>query len=178
MVNDLKTLESDRWKYVNDLNISEVIPKHTQSNIQHELDYISNWCDRNYMKLNPKKCKELKVYFQRNSPDLTQLTIDGTPLETISSHKLLGLRIQNDLKWNEHVDFITKKAARRLYIIRSLKRNGVPEHNLVSMYTSLIRSILDYGCAVWHTSFASLMRRLNAYRSDFSELYIYPTAKL
>ena len=52
-------------------------------------------------------------------------------LEMISSHKLLGLQIQNDLKWNEHVDTITKKAARRLYIIRTLKRSGVPEEDLI-----------------------------------------------
>ena len=85
-------------EYVDDLTISEVIPKHSQSNMQHELDYISNWYDRNYMKLNPKKCKELRVNFQRALPDLAQLTIDGTSLETINSHKLLGLHIQNDLK--------------------------------------------------------------------------------
>jgi hypothetical protein len=51
-------------------------------------------------------------------------------IETISSHKLLGLQIQDDLKWNEHVDIITKKAARRWYIVRTLKRNGVPENYL------------------------------------------------
>ena len=157
MVNDLKTLQSDRWKYVDDLTISDVIPKHSQSNMQHELDYISNWCDRNYMKLNPKKCKELRVNFQRALPDLAQLTIDGTSLETINSHKLLGLHIQNDLKWNEHVDIITKKAAKRLYIIRTLKSSGVPDDDLISIYTSLIRSILDYGCAVWHTCLPSFL---------------------
>ena len=157
MVNDLTTLQSDRWKYVDDLTISEVIPKHSQSNMQHELDYISNWCESNYMKLNPKKYKELRVNFQRALPDLAQLTIDGTPLETISSYKLLGLQIQNDLKWNEHVDIITKKAAKRLYIIRTLKRSEVPDDDLISIYTSLIRSILDYGCAVWHTCLPSFL---------------------
>ena len=68
--------------------------------MQHELDYISNWCESNHMKLNPKKYKELRVNFQRALPDLAQLTVDGTPLETISSYKLLGLQIQNDLKGN------------------------------------------------------------------------------
>ena len=181
MVNDLKTLQSGHWEYVDDLTSSEVIPKHSQSNMQHELDNISNWCDRNYMKLNPKKCKELRVNFQRALPDLAQLTIDGTSLETINSHKLLGLHIQNDLKWNEHVDIITKKAAKRLYIIRTLKRSGVPDDDLISIYTSLIRSILDYGCAVWLTCLPpSLLRRLNVCRSDFSELYFrtYLTVKL
>ena len=157
MVNDLKTLQSGRWKYVDDLTISEVIPKHSQSNMQHELDCISNWCDRNYMKLNPKKCKELRVNFQRAQPELPQLTIDGTSLETINSHKLLGLHIQKYLKWNEHVDIITKKAAKRLYIIRTLKRSGVPDDDLISIYTPLIRSILDYGCAVWHTCLLSFL---------------------
>ena len=95
MVNDLITLESDHWKYVDDLSISEVIPKHSQSNMQHELDYISNWSVENYMKLNPKKCKELRVNFQRDLPELPQLTIDGIPLEMISSHKLLGLHSSN-----------------------------------------------------------------------------------
>ncbi len=66
MVNDLNTLQSDSWKYVDDLTISEIIPKYSHSNMQHELDHISNWCDLNYMKLNPKKCKELRVNFQRN----------------------------------------------------------------------------------------------------------------
>ena len=37
MVNDLITLESDHWKYVDDLAISEVIPKHSQSNMQHDI---------------------------------------------------------------------------------------------------------------------------------------------
>ena len=60
----------------------------------------------------------MRVNFQRDLLELPQLTIDGTPLETISSRKLLGLHIQNDLKWNEHVDTITKKAAGRLYVIR------------------------------------------------------------
>ena len=184
MVNDLKTLQSDRWKYVDDLTISEVIPKHSQSNMQHELDYISNWCDRNYMKLNPKKCKELRVNFQRALPDLAQLTIEGTSLETINSHKLLGLdlHIQNDLKWNGHVHIITiiiiiiiitKKAAKRLYIIRTLKRSGVPDDDLISIYTHLLFApfwIMVALCGI-HAFPPSLLRRLNVYISDFFELY-------
>ena len=64
--------------------------------MQHELDHISNWCDRDYTKLNPKMCKAFRVNFQRYLTDLRQLTIDGTPLETISSHKLLGFQTQNE----------------------------------------------------------------------------------
>ena len=114
------------------------------------------------MKLNPKKCKELRVNFQRALPDLTQLTVDGTSIETINSHKLLGLHIQNDLKWNEHVDIITKKAAKRLYIIRTLNRSGVPVDDLMYIHIS-------HSLHFW--IMVALLRRLNVYRSDCSELY-------
>ena len=50
------------------------------------------------MKLNTKKCKELRVCFLRESPDLSSLLIDGHALEVVRSHKVLGLVIQNDLK--------------------------------------------------------------------------------
>ena len=49
------------------------------------------------MKLSPQKCKELRVNFKRALPDLAQLTINGASLETINSHKLLGLHIQNGM---------------------------------------------------------------------------------
>ena len=177
MVNDLNKLQSDSWKYVDDLTISEIIPKYSHSNMQHELDHISNWCDLNCMKLNPKKCKELRVNFQRNLPslpELSQLTINGTIIETATNHKLLGLQIQDDLKWNAHVENITKKAAKRLYIIRILKRSGLPEDDLISIYISLIRSILDYTCAVWHTRLPCyLVERIECIRKCFFRI-IYP----
>ena len=91
MVNDLKTLESD-------LTISEVIKKYSQSNMQQELDCISNWCDQNYMQLNPEKCKELIFNFRRDFPKSPLLTIDQTTLETVSSRKLLRYQFQNELK--------------------------------------------------------------------------------
>ena len=100
------------------------------------------------MQLNPIKCKEWRLNFRRDFPEVPQLTIDEATFETVSSPKLLGCQFQNDLKWNKHVDFITTKAARRLYSIRTLKRSGVPEDYLISIYKSLIRSIMHYGWAV------------------------------
>ncbi len=40
MVNDLNTLQSDSWTYVDDLTISEIISKYSHSNMQHELDHL------------------------------------------------------------------------------------------------------------------------------------------
>ncbi|PFX28294.1 hypothetical protein AWC38_SpisGene7008 [Stylophora pistillata] len=145
MVNEL-TPTSSFWKYFDDLTIAEVLPQEGSSTIQTTLDDISTWCSSNYLKLNPKKCKELRICFLRNPPTLLQLTNYNTSIEVVESHKLLGVLIQDDLKWHSHILSITKKAAQRLYILRVLRRNGLPPKDLLSVYTALIPSVLEYAC--------------------------------
>ena len=41
--------------------------------------------------------------------------IEGKEVELVTSTKLLGLTIANDLTWNDHVTEITKKASKRLF---------------------------------------------------------------
>ena len=76
------------------------------SSLSAELDQISNWTYENLIKINKKKCKELRINFPRDPPVLTQLTIVGIPIEVGNSYKLLGLQIQDDMKWSEHIDII------------------------------------------------------------------------
>jgi hypothetical protein len=69
------------------------------------------------------------------------LMIDNQRLHIVMSQKILGLTIQNDLKWGLHIDEIVGKAFKRLHIIRVLRRAGVPAQELVHIYISLIKSI-------------------------------------
>ena len=41
--------------------------------------------------------------------------------ETVSSTKVLGVTISSGLKWSVHIDSITTKAAKRLYLLGQLK---------------------------------------------------------
>ena len=66
------------------------------------------------------------------------------PFERVSTAKVLGMNISDDLKWNTHVDAITTKAAKRLYLLKQLKRANVRTEDLIRLYCSCIRSVLDY----------------------------------
>ena len=48
-----------------------------------------------------------------------------------------------------HCDYIVKKANRRLYALRQLKKCKVPSADIVHIYCALIRSILEYASAVF-----------------------------
>ena len=61
------------------------------------------------------------------------------------------MRIRNDLKWSSRVDLITNKAAKRLYLLRQLKRADVAMVKLVNFCCSWIRSVLEYACQLFHS---------------------------
>ena len=58
-----------------------------------------------------------------------------------------------------HCDYIVKKANRRLYALRHLKKCKVPSADIVHVYCALIRSILEHAPAV----FADLPKYLDCY---------------
>ena len=103
------------------------------------------------MKLNGKKCKEMIVSFARSENDIPRLLIDGLPLDLVSSFKILGLTMNNKLNWQDNTKGLVKKASKRLYIIRVLQRCGLSSNDLLLVYFSMVRSILEYVCPVWHT---------------------------
>ena len=101
MINDLalkSPLKANHWKYVDDMSLLEVINIDTPSRLQSDLDQISNWSTSNNINLNPKKCKEMVICPLKITPDIDSLSINDIPLDRVSSHKLLGLKLMDTLK--------------------------------------------------------------------------------
>ena len=59
--------------------------------------------------------------------------------------------MNNKLNWQDNTKELVKKASKRLYIIRVLQRCGLSSNDLLLVYFSMVRSILEYACPVWHT---------------------------
>ena len=85
------------------------------------------------------------------------LKIKDHQLELVTSYKVLGLVIQNNLKWNNHIDSIVTKASKRLHILRVLRHSGIEISDLITIYTALIWSLQEYCCVVWHHALPSYL---------------------
>jgi hypothetical protein len=72
-------------------------------------------------------------------------------IESVSQAKVLGVTISSDLSWNAYVDEIISKARKRVYMIYQLKRAGINQNNLIRIYVSVIRPVVEYACPVWQT---------------------------
>ena len=143
-INDLSLPKGcHMWKFADDTTVSEVVPPTNHSTLQQTADFIHDWSQENHLQPKPIKCKEARTCFKRTPPCFSQVTIEGVEFEIVSSAKGLVVVISSDLKWSAHIDSITTKAAKRLYLLRQLKRAGIAHSDLVRFYCSVIRSILN-----------------------------------
>ena len=137
-------------KYVDYLTLVEPISASQPSVMQEHLDNFEEWAATNYMKLNPKKCASMKVSFLLNNPQEPPLTISNIPLQEVQVAKILGVNINDDLRWSVHVAEILKKANGRLYMLKLLKRFNLPHDDLVTIFTGFVRPLAEYAAPVWH----------------------------
>ncbi len=82
------------------------------------------------------------------------ITIGDDCFRKVKSYKLLGVWLDDDLKWTANTAHIIKKAVKRLYLLNVLKRYNAPVKDLKTFYTDVIRSVLE--CQIWNGSFTSV----------------------
>ncbi len=92
------------------------------------------------------------VDFRRNPPALPPLTIMDSTGAAVESLRFLGTTISQDLKWDNHIDSIAKKAQQRLYFLRQLRKFNLPQELLKQFYSAIIESVLCSSITVWFGS--------------------------
>ena len=141
--------------YVDDSTLFDICDRNDVSLIQESVDIAARWTEQNDMKIYSEKSKEIIISFAQDGNfrnTITNIKIDGREIAQVCRTKLLGVIISQDLTWNKHVDNIVKKAGKRLYMLYQLKRAGITQKDLVSLYISVVRPVLEHACPVWHTN--------------------------
>ena len=96
MINDLglsTKLGCNRWQYVDDITLSDTLLRGQSSCLQSDFNRIHQQAVDNNMRLNPSKCKIMHMCFFREQPVLPVFTIEGKPLDSVFSHKVVGLTL-------------------------------------------------------------------------------------
>ena len=117
-------------------------------------DFIRNivsWFDERFLKLNITKTKELCIEGQRTKDPtlLRHVQIGSENVDQVDSFKYLGIVIDTNLTFSNHVDAIIKKSNQRLYLLRKLRSFNVSSHVMSLVYNSIIQSILSFNIVSW-----------------------------
>jgi hypothetical protein len=74
--------------------------------------------------------------------------IDDVVIEEVGFTKFLGMLVDNELTWTDHVDSVCKKVSSALFLLRRLSKH-CPAELLLMAYYGLIQCHLSYGIALW-----------------------------
>ena len=79
--------------------------------MQDSLDQVSNWCDNKHIVINPIKTNSMKIATRQKhqlSPSPLDLVLNGAKIDQVSEHRLLGITIDNTLRWDSHTSNVCK----------------------------------------------------------------------
>ncbi len=106
-----------------------------------------SWFQSNYMKANPEKFQFLclgRLFPAENK----EISIANTNLSATQSIKILGVTIDSQLKYDEHVSSLCKKAGRQLNVLMRLS-SKLCLSSRMAIYKSFILSTFNYCPTVW-----------------------------
>ncbi|MCU7800226.1 MAG: hypothetical protein KZQ70_08805 [gamma proteobacterium symbiont of Lucinoma myriamae] len=143
--------------YADDTTLYDVqSDKHVlEKNLQHSLLLLKKWCKENGMLLNTEKTKVMLIASRQKRSSMKDNTLslkyNDIDLQITSSDKILGVHIDENLKWNAHFQFVAKKVSSYLWLLSQIRSYLSIEHRLL-FYNSYIRTHFDYCSIIWGNS--------------------------
>ena len=137
--------------------------------MQSQVNAQSAWCDAWGLPMNPDKC-EFIHYVPRNHNSINPTyNIKGTPIKKASTVKDLGITISDDLKFNIHIENITKKTNREIGRARRSFKCRRPLF-MADLYKTYICPNLEYCPQLWNQIHSTLALKIKKTQNRFTRL--------
>ena len=170
--------QEDRFKYVDDLSILEVvnllsvglsshnfksqvasdIPLHGQfinkSDLksQQYLNEIDEWTSNQKMIINEKKTKTMIINFTQNYQFTTRLQLKDENIEVVDQMKILGTIINNKLTWDDNCKMLISKVNKRMLLLKKMLSFGATIEEMVHFWKIYCRSQIEQSSQLWSSS--------------------------
>ena len=124
-------------------------------NLQSALQQLNIWCKGNGMLLNSAKTKVMLITTnqkrQRLTTDKLKLLYNNESLQMVCSDKILGVLVDNNLTWSEHIKQVTKKIASNIWLLSKIK------HIVFNIISLIFKPTLTFVTSFW----AILQKQIN-----------------
>ena len=124
--------------------------------LEEDSKTLINWVCNNGLKANPDK---FHLITNCSNPNIS-VNVDGYEITNSSQEKLLGITIDNKLRFDEHVSKLCKKASQKLHALARVSRYMNTEKRRIIM-NAFINSQFGYCPLVWMFHSRSLNNRIN-----------------
>lgn len=122
-----------------------------ESKINSDLNIVGDWLNRNQLTLNISKSKfmligsSIKLQSNLNRIDISVM---GKSLDSVDSFNYLGVVINKNLSWDDHIESIKNKINKKLGLLRRVKK-FLPHNARVMFFNSFVLPLFEYADIVW-----------------------------
>ena len=128
-------------RYGNDINELDS----AENILQKDLNELQKWATKWKMAFNVNKCKIMHLGYGNNKHEYN---LGGETLLETTEEKDLGVLIDNELKFTQHIRGIVAKANRMIGLIR-ISFECIDAEMFLNLYNSLVRPLLEYCVQAW-----------------------------
>ena len=142
--------------------------------LQKSLNDVSGWCKNNLMCLHPEKTKCMVIATRQKhqrSPLRLKLDIDSKTVVQVKEHRVLGITIDDEFKWQSHVSNICKTVSKNIFLMSQLKRYVSPQ-TLKMFYSSHILTHVSFSSTVWDGCGETHLNKLNSLHRRAAKLLL------
>jgi len=167
-INDLSSLlSSHSLMFADDMKIfCEVSSVQDMLVLQRDLITMFDWCERNDMSLNVNKCCFMR-FSRLKEKNQFKYCINNVTLNEQNVVKDLGVYLDSKLVFLEHFEVIVARANRMLGFIKRVSKDFKNVGVVKLLYTSLVRSILEFSNIVWSPYYQVHINRLENIQHKF-----------
>lgn len=111
------------------------------------------------------------TYSRIKSPLLVNYHLNGQELTRVYQIKDLGILFLPTLNFKAHIDYMLAKANMVLGLVIRSSKNFKDSSTIKLLYTSLVRSILEYGVTVWNSSYNNFNQRIESTQKKYIRFF-------
>ena len=150
--------------YADDIKIYSILDDVCDgADIQVKLDELQNWSDQWQLDISYKKCNALLLTNKKEIPSLA-LTLCDKQLPIVDSVKDLGVIMDNQLKFDVHVNNIVLRAHKIANLIHKCFVSKDPP-TLIKAFLVYVRPVLEYASCVWSSQSVGLIKTASFHKA-------------
>ena len=126
---------NDTQIFSSSYNANELVIK-----LSSDLSHVRNWLIENRLQRHPFKSKLMftgSSYNLNNENTEQPVVINNIAVSRTDTHKYLGVKIDEKISWDSHIDMICKNASAGIGVMRRTIKPYVPVETIEKVYKTL-----------------------------------------
>ena len=147
IVDDIKCLVS---LFAGDTTLISIAKNWTlvESELQLAISSLEQWAKNWLIEFNPLKTFYMIITNRQNNKFNLNLQINNFEIGQVNSHKHLGIVLNNNFTWGDHVDYVCKKVSKKIGLLYKNRKN-FSRLILVKLFNTTVVPTIEYGSVLY-----------------------------